>query len=138
MALTAPSALLGDLGLGRGSLVADLLGFNLGIELTQLVVVALLIPSLLMLSRTRIYPSVRIAAVGIGVVLAAAWLAERTTLITANPLNHVTDVLIEHPFIVAAAIAAIAAISWAVPALRTQTPVTVERESPSMATVNTR
>jgi len=113
------AALLGDLGLGRGSLVADLLGFNLGIELTQLIVVALLMPSLLLLSRTRIYPGVRITAAGIGVVLAAAWLAERTTLIATDPFNHLTDALIEHPFTVAVTLTVIAAISWAAPPLRT-------------------
>ncbi|GAA2576224.1 hypothetical protein GCM10010435_60400 [Winogradskya consettensis] len=115
------AALLGDLGLGRGSLVADLLGFNLGIELTQLIVVALLMPSLLVLSRTTVYPGVRVTAAGIGVVLAAAWLAERTALIAVNPFNRITDALIDHPFTIAASIAVIAAISWAVPRLRTTT-----------------
>lgn len=64
------AALLGDLDLGRGSLVATLLGFNIGIELTQLMVVALLMPSLLVLSRTRIYRAVRLAVAAMGVVLA--------------------------------------------------------------------
>ncbi|BCY09865.1 HupE/UreJ family protein [Actinoplanes sp. L3-i22] len=106
------AALIGDLGLGRGSLVADLLGFNLGIELTQLIVVALLMPSLLVLSRTRFYPVVRTALAGAGIVLAAAWLAERTTLIAANPIDPVTDALVAHPFAVAVALAALAAAGW--------------------------
>ncbi|MDW4906620.1 HupE/UreJ family protein [Streptomyces sp. ADMS] len=38
--------------LGLGSLLTTLLGFNLGIELTQLLVVALTMPSLIVLSRT--------------------------------------------------------------------------------------
>ena len=119
------AALIDDLGLGRGSLVADLLGFNLGIELTQLIVVALLMPSLLVLSRTRIYPGVRTGLAGVGVVLAAAWLAERTTLIGGNPLNKVSDLLVEHPFVAAAVLAGVAGIAWAVPGLRaaTTTPV---------------
>ncbi|MFE2423279.1 HupE/UreJ family protein [Streptomyces hokutonensis] len=113
------AALLGDLDLGRGSLVTTLLGFNLGIELTQLMVVALLMPSLLILSRTRIYPAVRLTIATIGIVLAAAWLAERTTLLANNPLNHVTDALIAHPFLVAGTLAAVAAASWSMPDLRT-------------------
>ncbi|MFE6482144.1 HupE/UreJ family protein [Streptomyces sp. NPDC057757] len=113
------AALLDDLDLGRGSLVATLLGFNLGIELTQLMVVALLMPSLLVLSRTRVYPAVRLGVAAIGIVLAAAWLAERTTLLPNNPLNHVTDTLVAHPFAVAGALAAVAAVSWAVPGPRT-------------------
>ncbi|MGW1622200.1 HupE/UreJ family protein [Streptomyces sp. NPDC002172] len=114
------AALLGGLDLGQGSLVTTLLGFNLGIELTQLMVVALLMPSLLILSRTRIYPAVRLTIAAIGIVLAAAWLAERTTLLANNPLNRVTDALIAHPFLVAGALAAVAAASWSVPDLRHQ------------------
>jgi len=78
-------------------------------------------PSLLVLSRTRIYPAARLTAATTGGVLAAAWLAERITLISSNPLNHITDTLITHPFAVAATVAALAAASWAVPRLRTTT-----------------
>ncbi|GAA2709618.1 HupE/UreJ family protein [Actinoplanes palleronii] len=112
------AALLGDLGLGRGSLLADLVGFNLGIELTQLAVVGLLMPSLLVLSRTRVYPVLRTGLAGTGVVLAAAWLAERTTLLDTNPLDAVTDAMVAHPFTIAALVAAVAAASRSVPGLR--------------------
>jgi hypothetical protein len=112
------AALLRDLRLGRGSLVADLLGFNLGIELTQLIVVALVMPSLLVLARTRIYPALRGAVAGAGVVLATAWLAERATLLHTNPLNAVTDALVTHPFAVAATLAAVAAVAIGLPRLR--------------------
>ncbi|MFI6035545.1 HupE/UreJ family protein [Streptomyces sp. NPDC051315] len=54
------ASLIGDLGLGRGSLVTTLLGFNLGIGLTQLLVVALMMPSLLVLARTALYPAFRV------------------------------------------------------------------------------
>ena len=50
--LAFASAISG-VGLDRTSLVATLLGFNVGIELTQLGVVALLMPSLLVLARTK-------------------------------------------------------------------------------------
>ena len=121
------AALLGGLDLGRGSLVTELLGFNLGIELTQLMVVALLMPSLLVLSRTRLYPAARITLAGIGIVLAAAWLAERTTLLPSNPLNPLSDTLVQHPFVIAAALATAAAISWVVPGLRTSPASTEQR-----------
>ncbi|MET7682361.1 HupE/UreJ family protein [Streptomyces sp. NPDC005423] len=116
------AALLNGLDLGRGSLVATLLGFNLGIELTQLMVVALLMPSLLVLSRTRVYPAARLTVATVGIVLAAAWLAERTTLLPSNPLSPIPDALIRHPFLVAGALAAVAAASWSVPGLRTGRP----------------
>jgi len=113
------AALLGGLDLGRGSLVVSLLGFNLGIELTQLIVVALLMPSLLLLSRTRVHSPARITVAAIGIILAAAWLAERTTLISSNPLNTVSDQLTQHPFIIAAALAIAAVAAWSIPAMRT-------------------
>ena len=113
------AALLSELDLSGGSLIAELLGFNLGIELTQLIVVGLIMPSLLVLSRTRLYPTVRIALAGLGVVAAAAWLAERTTLIASNPLDDVSEALVAHPFGVAAALACVAAAGWAVPGSRT-------------------
>ncbi|WP_285473153.1 HupE/UreJ family protein [Actinoplanes sp. NBRC 101535] len=109
------AALVADLGLGRESLVTDLLGFNLGIELTQLIVVALLMPSFLALDRTRLYPGFRIVVAGTGIVLAAAWFAERTTMIGGNPLEPVTDHLVEHPFLTAAAIALVAVVARSVP-----------------------
>jgi HupE / UreJ protein len=108
------AALLGQLDLSGSSLVTELLGFNLGIELTQLIVVALVMPSLLVLSRTRAYPAFRTALAGFGVVLAVAWLAERTTLISASPFEGFSTALVAHPFVVAAALAGAAAVTWAV------------------------
>jgi hypothetical protein len=50
-------------------------------------------------------------------VLAAAWLAERRTLITSNPLAGVSELLVAHPFVVAGGLAGLAAAAWAVPRL---------------------
>jgi hypothetical protein len=116
------AALLRSLDLSRGSLLTELVGFNLGIELTQLIVVALIMPSLMLLSRTQLYPAVRTAGASLGIVLAAAWLAERTTLITKNPLEGVSTALVEHPFLAAATLAIAAVAAWAVPGLRLRTP----------------
>jgi HupE / UreJ protein len=116
------AALLGSLDLSRGSLVTELVGFNLGIELTQLIVVALIMPSLMLFSRTQLYPAVRTALAGAGVVLAAGWLAERTTVITGNPLEGVSVALVAHPFIVAATLGCAAVATWAVPGLRIPAP----------------
>ena len=106
------AALLGGLDLSRGSLVTELLGFNLGIELTQLIVVALVMPSLMVLSRTRLYPAIRVTLASSGIVLAAAWLAERTTLIAFNPLDGISTALVAHPFVMAATLGCLAAIAY--------------------------
>ena len=103
------ATLLGTLGLSGGALVSSLFGFNLGIELTQLLVVALLMPSLYLLSRTGAYGVLRVGLALAGVVLAGAWLLERSGLIGADPLDGVTNALIAHPFVVAGAFALAAA-----------------------------
>jgi hypothetical protein len=69
---------LKDLGLGAGSLAGPLVGFNLGVEIGQLAIVALFIPVAWALRPTAAY---RQAALGFGSLaigaLALVWLAER-------------------------------------------------------------
>ena len=55
----------------------SILGFNLGIELVQLAVVACVLPSLLLLARTRFYPGIRQAGAVFAGVAALAWIEER-------------------------------------------------------------
>jgi hypothetical protein len=104
------AALLGELDLSRSALLTTLLGFNLGIELTQLAVVALVMPSLMVLSRTIAYPALRTGAAIVGVGLASAWLGERTGLLTTNPLAPVGEVLVQHPLLLAAGLAVLAIV----------------------------
>jgi hypothetical protein len=72
------SATLEDLSLAKGTFVASLLGFNVGVELGQLVVVAAFLPVAFALRRTLFYRrgvltvgSLALAALGV------VWLAER-------------------------------------------------------------
>ena len=102
------AAVLGGLDLGRTSLVSTLLGFNLGIEVTQLLVVALVMPSLLLLSRTPAYAVLRPAVASLGALLAAGWLAARVGLVGTNPLEPVADLLVDHPVPLAVALAVLA------------------------------
>ncbi|MCT9077571.1 HupE/UreJ family protein [Streptomyces fulvoviolaceus] len=105
------ASLIGDLGLDRGSLVTTLLGFNLGIELTQLLVVALVMPSLLVLARTALYPAFRIGVAVIGLVFSMSWMLERATLTSFDPFEGVQTWLVGHPLLVAGAVAALAAVA---------------------------
>jgi len=77
---------LQDLGLQRGSLAVPLVGFNLGVELGQLAIVALLLPAAYALRGGRFY---RRAVVPIGSLAiactAAVWLAERSLDISLMP-----------------------------------------------------
>ncbi|MCX4766154.1 HupE/UreJ family protein [Streptomyces sp. NBC_01275] len=102
------ASLIGDLGLDRGSLVTTLLGFNLGIELTQLLVVALVMPSLLVLARTAVYPVFRIGLAVVGLAFSVSWMLERSTLTSSDPFEGVQTWLVGHPLPVAATVAAAA------------------------------
>jgi hypothetical protein len=68
---------LAELGLSRGERVASILGFNLGIEAMQLVVVAAALPSLILLSRSGFYAAIRITGAVFAGAVAAAWIAQR-------------------------------------------------------------
>lgn len=69
---------LKDVGLGGGSLVWPLLGFNLGVELGQLLIVAAFMPLAWAFRATLFYRrGVVLAGSGVIAVLALVWLAER-------------------------------------------------------------
>lgn len=63
--------------LTTGARVAGLFGFNLGIEAMQLLVVAAVVPSLFLFSRTKAYLYVRTGGALFAGVAAAGWIAER-------------------------------------------------------------
>jgi hypothetical protein len=68
---------LAGLHLDAGRMALSILGFNLGIELMQLFVIAATVPWLLLLSLTPAYPAVRVGGVALASLAALAWLAER-------------------------------------------------------------
>jgi hypothetical protein len=69
---------LRDLGLHTGQLAATLFGFNLGVELGQLAIVAVFLPLALSLRELLFYQRfvLRMGSVAI-MVVASGWLAER-------------------------------------------------------------
>ncbi len=105
------ASLIGELGLDRGPLVTTLLGFNLGIELTQLLVVALMMPSLIVLARTALYPAFRTGVALLGLLFSVSWMLERATLTSSDPFESIQTWLVEHPLLVAAAVAALATVA---------------------------
>jgi hypothetical protein len=68
---------LNRLALSRWDRVAGILSFNLGIETMQLLVVALALPSLLVMSRTPAYSAFRRAGAAFACIASAMWIAER-------------------------------------------------------------
>jgi hypothetical protein len=72
------ASVLTDLGLPRDALLSSLLGFNVGVELGQLAIVAVFLPLAFALRGTRFYSRVVFTGGSMAVaLLAAVWLIER-------------------------------------------------------------
>lgn len=105
------AGILTDLGLAGTASVPALLAFNVGVELAQLLTVALVFPSLYLASRTRWYPAVRLAGAAVALVAALGWALDRLGVL-ANPLAGVEEALIASPWAVVTGIAVVATCCW--------------------------
>ena len=97
------AATLDRLGLSRWDRLAGILAFNLGIEAMQLLVVAAVLPSLLLLSRTTLYPAFRICGAVSAAAAAVAWIAERV-LNLQTPVDTVATAVTRQAVPLAAAL----------------------------------
>jgi HupE / UreJ protein len=102
------AAILADFGFDSWTLGMSVLGFNLGIEAMQLGVVLLIMPWLVLLSRSEAYPALRIGGASFAAVAACGWLGERA-LKLQNPVAPVVDLVFQRGIYVAGLLA-IAAI----------------------------
>jgi hypothetical protein len=89
------ATVLQQLQLQRWGRVAGVLSFNLGIEAMQVLVVALILPSLLLMSRTRAYAIVRVIGALFAGLAAMGWLLERLTHIQ-TPVDAVVNAVARH------------------------------------------
>jgi hypothetical protein len=89
------AATLSELGLGRWERVAGILAFNLGIETMQLIVVAVTLPSLVLMSRTHAYPFLRIGGALFAGFASVGWIAERL-LGAHSPVDVVVNSVAHH------------------------------------------
>lgn len=72
------ATLVADLHLGSAVAPLALLGFNLGIEVVQLVIVLIAMPTLMLLARYPFYSGIRIGLAAVAMLAAAGWLLDRT------------------------------------------------------------
>ena len=70
---------LADLKLSGGPLALSILGFNLGIEFMQLLVIAFTVPWLILLSQTPAHRWIRIAGAVSAGIAASGWMVNRVT-----------------------------------------------------------
>ena len=97
------AATLDQLGLGRWERVAGILAFNLGIETMQMTVVAIILPSLLLMSRTPAYRFLRIGGAVFAGAAALGWIAERLFGL-GNSVDVVVNAVAQHPVWIAVAL----------------------------------
>lgn len=71
------ATLVSDLQLGSASAPIALFGFNLGIELVQIVIVLIALPALMLLSRGQHYSSIRIPLASLATIAALIWIVDR-------------------------------------------------------------
>ncbi len=102
---------LGELGLSRWERITSSLGFNLGIETMQLIVVAVTMPSLVLVGRTRAYAFLRIGGALFAVFASVGWIAERL-LDVHNSVDVVVNSVARHAIWIAAILFLISLVCW--------------------------
>jgi hypothetical protein len=86
---------LAGFGFDPWTLVSSVLGFNLGIEAFQLLVILASMPGLLLLARSRVYGPFRIAGAALTGIAASAWFAERA-FGWSNPVAPLVESVASH------------------------------------------
>ena len=89
------AATLAGFGLDPLTMVSSVLGFNLGIEAVQLLVILAAMPRLELLAPSKDYGPFRITGAALTGIAAAAWLAERT-FGWANPIVPIVESAAAH------------------------------------------
>jgi hypothetical protein len=121
---------LADLGLRRWERVASIFGFNLGIETMQLIVVIAALPSLMLLSRTRLYDAVRIGGAVFAGVAAAGWIAQRLWDVP-DPADAVVTSLAHGAVWLALGLTLLGIAAWSTAGLRLgRSSAAIETETP--------
>ena len=111
------AATLGNLGLGRWERVTGVLAFNLGIETMQMVVVAVTLPSLILLSRSGAYSFLRFGGALFAGFASMGWIAERL-LGMPNSVDLVTNSIAHHAVWIAGALFLMSLSCWRLRSLK--------------------
>jgi hypothetical protein len=100
------AAALDRLGVGRWDRIVGILAFNLGIESMQMLAVVVILPSLMLMSRTCAYPILRMGGAVFAVLASAGWIVERLFDVM-TPVDAILNALARHALLIAAALLAV-------------------------------
>jgi hypothetical protein len=115
---------LSEFGMNGWYRLVSLVGFNLGIETMQIAVVAAVLPSLLLLSRTQYYSPLRIGGALLAGVSSSAWILERA-FETQNPVGILVENAARHGCWIAVALALLSVACWLIQKRREGIPVSI-------------
>jgi preprotein translocase subunit SecG len=113
------AATLDRLGLGRWERMTGIFAFNVGIEAMQMLVVAAILPSLMLMSRTRAYSLLRIGGALFAGAASLGWIVERLFDIE-TPVDTIVNVLARHALWIAAGFFVLSLVSRLLPDSRAQ------------------
>ncbi len=102
---------LQNLGVGAWQRIASILGFNLGIETMQLIVVAAILPSLIILSRTPAYTVFRFTGALFAGFASLGWIIERLFDVP-DFVDVVVDRVAQRGAWIAALLLVISIVAW--------------------------
>lgn len=101
-----------ELDLDSGATLWAILGFNVGVELAQLLAIVVVLPLVVLMSRSRAYSVVRVALAAFGAVAAVAWIVAVLSG-EDSVLQPAFDAVAAHPWVALAVFAATSAGLWA-------------------------
>jgi hypothetical protein len=107
------ATMIAGYGLDSWHLALTVFGFNLGIEMMQLLVVAATVPWLLLLARTPAYAFLRATGSIIAATAALGWIGERALGLT-NPIGPMVEQAAQHTLSLTAALMVLALSATAV------------------------
>lgn len=102
---------LAGFGFDTVTMVSSVLGFNLGIEAFQILVIAVTMPWLVLLARTRVYAPFRVLGAVVTGVAAAAWFFERA-LGWPNPIGPLVESAALRGLWIVVGIAVLSIVAW--------------------------
>lgn len=105
------SATLQNLGVGGWQHFASVLGFNIGIETMQIIVVGATLPSLILLSRTPAYALFRAVGATFAALASLGWIVERSFGIHCS-VDAITDSITKHAASFAIVLAVSSLLAW--------------------------
>lgn len=107
------AGLLDGIGIGAERAIGDLLAFNIGVELAQILTVVIIFPAIVLLALSFGWFLVRVAVAVLSLLIACGWVLERLTEID-SPLGPVEDAMLKNQVALVLLLNLLSGIAYAV------------------------